>query len=145
MTKIWTTILRVQAAIGQKIHRLDLNAFTEVSMWLYVVPLLLFTAVIDLSQVEWAGVYYSWDKGKDFLFIFILYHTLSESKRKRFYPIVLFTFLRFLWELIATIFDVSVNFPFYVDWAFYALLVFTVTLTIKDLRKHVKKTINGSS
>ena len=136
--KAWMKI-RQQGAVELvkttlKNHRFDHNKATEASIWLYVVPLLLYTAIGDELQ-GWASAYYCWDKGKDFIWITLLYHTLSEGKRNRLYPIVLFSFLRFLWELIATIFNVGMNFPYFVDWLFYALLVFTITLTIKDMRK----------
>lgn len=113
-------------------------------MWLYVVPLILFTALGNRETLWYEISYYNWDKGKDFIYLFIIYYTLSEGKRIRLYPVVIISFLRFLWELIAAIFKASVSFPYYVDWLFYALVVFTIILTIKDLRKNVKK-INDSS
>lgn len=136
-------ILRGRDKTDQKNRQLDHNTITEVSIWLYVIPLLIFTAIAGELQ-GWASIYYCWDKGKDCVWICILYGTLSEGKRNRLFPIVFFSFLRFLWELIATIFNMGVNFPYYVDWVFYTLCVFTITLTIKDLRKNVKKNANGS-
>lgn len=125
--------------------RVDRNDIIELSIWFYVIALLIFTAKSDWTIKGWVDGYFMWDKLKDCIWLSILYATLPERKRNRYFTILFYSFLRFIWEVIATAFKINVNYDFIIDWFFYIILTRIIILTIKDLRKNVKENVAGPS
>ena len=83
-------------------------------------------------------LYWLWAQGKDPLFIYTIY-LLSPKYRNEIYPILFFSLIRFLWEIVAQTATQDVNSIVIVDYLFYLTLFITVMRLFKRLRNEWKK------
>lgn len=108
-------------------------------MWLavtiiwYTIGLMFLYADRTMNLQAYSEVYFLWDKGKDFL----LFITIWKAGNDRRYvkPLVIFTGLRLLWELISIKTGWNISNTKAVGILFMALLLVAGWVTIKDLKK----------
>lgn len=99
---------------------------------LYLVGLCIFyTAAIEHSR-PWALAYYLWDKsvGGGFMLWYCIHFLYSHKMITR--PIVLFSLVRFIWELVSALTGISVNNSAIVAVLFLILSLVTGFLILKE-------------
>lgn len=106
----------------------------------YIIGLFVFYLKAAFHIKGWATAYYLWDKsfGAGFLFWYCLYKLLPEQKKSVLSPIVLFSFIRFLWEIPSAIYNISASNSIMVAFLFIYLTITTSILIFKPNGSIVK-------
>lgn len=112
---------------------------TAVSLAVYVIGLLIFY-VWGIFNQGWYEYYYLWDKGKDLL-IFIALFQPDKRLKTAIVPVIVFSLIRFLWQLISSVTGLDINTPKITDYLFTLLALVCSYLTLKELLKWHK--LNG--
>ena len=120
----------------------------KISVFVYCAGLFIFYLMGSFSMYDslpnW--LYYLWDKsfGAGFFVWLTLYCNVYKSDRKIIAPIVFFSLIRFIWDIISSLTNVSVNNENVVAVLFILLLVPMYVLTLtkgnfldKWLSKHL--------
>lgn len=66
----------------------------------------------------WHDVYYIWDKGKDLLLFIGIYYLIPRSQRNIIVPIIWFSVIRFIWQIVSTLTGLNINNTEAVGWLF---------------------------
>lgn len=92
--------------------------------------LLVFYHIADFSQTDWKNAYYLWDKSKDLILISAIY--FLTKRQRSVLVIVMFSAIRFVWELIADISKLDINNTIAINWLFILCLVAWILVMIKE-------------
>lgn len=99
----------------------------------YMIGLLILYTWGQLSD-GWYEYYYLWDKCKDLLLVSALYYCAGRL-RWAVLPVVLFSIIRLLWQIVSTITGLDINNTKAVGILFIAMAFTCSFLTIKELLK----------
>lgn len=100
------------------------------SLVFYMLGLLVFYHIADFSQTDWKNAYYLWDKSKDLILISAIY--FLTKRQRSVLVIVMFSAIRFVWELIADISKLDINNTIAINWLFILCLVAWILVMIKE-------------
>lgn len=103
-----------------------------VGIAVYIVGLLVFY-VWGIVNTGWHEYYYLWDKGKDLLVFIAMYEIANKRLKKAIKPVIIFSIIRFLWQVISSVTSSDINNVKAVDYLFVTLVLVCSYLTIKDL------------
>lgn len=115
------------------------NILLNVIMAGYIIGLFVFYLKAAFHIKGWVTAYYIWDKtfGAGFIFWYFLYRSI-ENQRSVLTPIVLFSFIRFLWEIPSAIYNISASNSGLVAFLFITLTITTSILMFKPNGSIVK-------
>ena len=105
-------------------------------MW-YLLGLLLFYHMADFGKPFWGHLYYVWDKGKDVLLLVTL-AGLAPRHRKQILPVIIFSIIRFLWEVATWIISTDINGSRVIDYLFLLCLAAYLWPFIKESKEWQK-------
>jgi hypothetical protein len=115
------------------------NAVKASFVW-YMGGLLVFFSMADWGVKGWTESYWIWTMAKDTIFIFALW-SVCEKYRKQIFPILFYSIIRTVWEIIAQGFNKDVNNSMVLDYMFYIIL----SIVILNLLTQLKKEWNRNS
>lgn len=79
---------------GMKIAAIVVAFYASgMGVWLYAMQ----------RHPDWYDAYRIWDKGKDLLFLGAIYYLTPVWFRKPFLPVLIFSIVRLLWQITATL------------------------------------------
>lgn len=105
-----------------------------VALSVYIIGLLILYTWGTLNQ-GWYEYYYLWDKGKDTLLVMAMY-CLAENRLKwAIKPVIIFSIVRFLWQVTSSITSWDINNIKVVDYLFILLALICSYLSLKELYK----------
>lgn len=104
-----------------------------VSLSVYMVGLLVLYTWGQLNN-GWYEYYYLWDKGKDVLLLLALYSVAGRFKWAVM-PVIIFSIVRFVWQIISSITGWNINNVQAVGWLFIILAFPCSFLLLKELFK----------
>lgn len=143
----------VMAAITRPAIRESHRAAFLCLSW-YMGGLLIFFAMADWTIKGWTESYWIWTMAKDFWFVLALYclvgyiqklikdHDLKIKYPIRpvdLFPILFFTVIRTIWEIIAQAFNKDINNSMVLDYMFYILLSIAILNLLNQLRNQWKR------
>lgn len=100
----------------------------------YIIGLLIYY-VWGTYADEWSEYYYVWDKGKDCILFIALYQLVSKRMKPAILPVVIFSIIRFLWQMTSSVTGLDINTPKISDYLFILLASVCSYLTLKELLK----------
>lgn len=107
---------------------------TAAAIVVYMIGLLIFY-VWGVFNTGWYEYYYLWDKGKDFIMFIVLYQPENRKMKAAILPVVIFSIIRFLWQLISSVTGLDINIPIITDYLFILLASVCSYLMLKELIK----------
>ena len=102
----------------------------QIGLVVYMLGLMVFYHMADFSHPDWKAAYYMWDKAKDLILILAIY--LLTKRQRALLVILLFSAIRFLWELIADISHTDINNIVAINWLFLVCLAAWGWLMLKE-------------
>lgn len=104
----------------------------------YLIGLIVFYTFGQLGVSYWTDLYFIWDKAKDCLFIGTIFLLV---KGRAIYWILIFSIIRFLWEIFSSTFGVSVNSEKAVAALFLILAAICLVILISESTKWRKQNL----
>ena len=104
----------------------------------YLLGLIVFYTFGQIGIDYWAEIYYVWDKAKDVLFIWAIYQLI---KGKAFLWVLIFSIIRFVWEIFSLILGTSVNNEKAVAALFLILSILCLAILLRDVSKWRKQNL----
>lgn len=101
---------------------------------LYIVGLLVFYTWGQFST-GWYEYYYIWDKAKDLLLVWALYSVVSNRLKWAVLPVLTFSFVRLLWQIISTLTGWDINNVKAAGFLFIGLALVCSFLFLKEFWK----------
>src|SRR5690349_8914072 len=105
----------------------------QIALCFYMIGLLILYVWGQLNN-GWSEYYYIWDKGKDLL-VFIALYLVAKRLRWAVIPVIVFSAVRFIWQIISSITGWNINNTRAVGILFIVLAMICSFLTIKELFK----------
>ena len=92
----------------------------------YLFGLLVFLTMAIFGTPIWDYAYYMWDKtvGAGFLVWYLIYKSVAKD-RKIVAPIMWFSFIRFVWEVVSLSFSIHINNKWVISLLFIILIFIT--------------------
>jgi hypothetical protein len=111
----------------------------RIAIAVYMVGLLI---LYTWGQINtgWHDVYYLWDKGKDLVLFLGVYHILPLPNKKFIVPVLWFSLIRFVWQIISTLTGLNINNTEVVGWLFIIAAGTCSYLMLKGFKEwHTRK------
>ena len=89
----------------------------RVAIAVYMVGLLVFYTWGQINT-GWHELYFAWDKGKDLILMLGIREILPPKHRSIVTPLIWFSLIRFVWQIISTITGLNINNTEIVGWLF---------------------------
>jgi len=104
----------------------------QVTVWFLLIGWLYFLRKGTESEFT-AAIYYLWDKAKDVLLIACIYGMIAVKYRWILQPVLIYSIIRFIWEIISILTGWDINHPPTVKLLLTIILTGLTILLIKDL------------
>lgn len=105
---------------------------------LYIVGMLVFYRWGQLNT-NWYEYYYIWDKSKDVLFLIGIYYLVPRWFRLAVVPVIIFSLVRLLWQIISTFTGLNINNTKVIGWLFVILAASCFCLFLIGLKHSPKR------
>lgn len=106
---------------------------------LYIIGLTVFYVEATFDRLWWHEVYYIWDKGLLVCLLSGIYLLVPKQNKYIILPVVLFSIIRFSWQIVTTLTGWDINDARAVAILFIVLSVICSYLTIKGVIKWRQK------
>ena len=105
-----------------------------IAMLFFIFGLLVFYSIADFEKNAWYAAYCIWDKGKNMIFIWVLY-LMSKRLKSLFLITFIFSIIRFIWEIVSLIMVKDINSKPVISFLF---ILFLILYTIMLFKGQVK-------
>ena len=111
----------------------------RIGIVLYIIGLTVFYVEATFERWWWQELYYIWSKCLHLVLFWGIHQIVPREKKKIVFPVLIFSIIRFLWQVIVSITGWDINDARAVAILFTLLSIVCSYLTLKGLVKWGRK------